>query len=148
MEIPRNEEPARLSPEPPPPRFLCLSYFFRLFSGAAAATLQTTNNFPFSSTWLFQILVRLYALTLPMPPPPQIPHPLPARHVAPRGQPTSFALPATCSQSYTLSNSSAFLLSLWFDAHIDVPVCQHMANGCTQRKEQGDTRTNVRVHPQ
>lgn len=51
----------------PRPFSLCLSYFFRLFSEAAAATLQTTNNFPFIGTWLFQILVRLHTLTLPMP---------------------------------------------------------------------------------
>lgn len=51
----------------PRPFSLCLSYFFRLFSEAAAATLQTTNNFPFRGTWLFQILVRLHTLTLPMP---------------------------------------------------------------------------------
>lgn len=51
----------------PPTPFFCLPYFFHLFSEAAAATLQTTNNFPFSCTWLFQILVRLYTLTLPMP---------------------------------------------------------------------------------
>lgn len=56
-EEPTSEEPTRLPPDPHPPTAptlptlsLCLPYFFRLFSEAAAATLQTTNNFPFSST--------------------------------------------------------------------------------------------------
>lgn len=139
-----------LSPLPSP----CLSYFFRLFSGAAAATLQTTNNFPFSGTWLFQILVRLYTLTLPMPPPP-LPPPLPCHTERPvEPKPSSLASPATCSQSYTLSNSSASLLSLCFVAHIVVPVCHHMANGYPQQKERGEREEvrvwekKVKVHPQ
>lgn len=126
-EEPTSEEPARLKPDSLAPPFLCLSYFFRLFSGAAAATPQTTNNFPFSGTWLLQILVCLYTLTLPMPPP------LPCSAMSPREAVRAKALLHRLVRRHVHScilwNSSASLLSSCFVAHIVAPVCHHMANG-------------------
>lgn len=87
--------------------------------------------------------------------PPPLPPPLPCHTERPvEPKPSSLASPATCSQSYTLSNSSASLLSLCFVAHIVVPVCHHMANGYPQQKERGEREEvrvwekKVKVHPQ
>lgn len=73
-----------------------------------------------------------------VPPTPPPPLPCHTERLA-KPKPSSFASSATCSQSYTLSNSSASLLSLCFVAHIVVPVCHHMANGYPQQKERGES---------
>lgn len=63
--------------------------------------------------------------------------------VTPRGRPSQRPPPLPRLRhvhSYTLSNSSASLLSLCFVAHIVVPVCHHMANGYQHKRGEGKTR--------
>lgn len=69
--------------------------------------------------------------------------PAPARLVPPRPAWAKAHLFCLSAMSYTLSNSSSFLLSLYFDAHKVVFVCHPMANGYPQLKSMNKGRKKV-----